>query len=89
MMYFETIIKPHHAGFGEYDQEPPNGEGWEDEADLIAEMRSNEPDLLELGVDALPKGVQDIRGKIHNESGRIFALPYDDGSVRYFAVVAK
>jgi hypothetical protein len=84
-MYYETTITPCASGFGEYQQNYPNGEGWELEADLVTEMFSNEPELLELGTDELPDGIEDIRGRIHNQAGRIFVLPGTPN--QYFAVV--
>jgi hypothetical protein len=88
-MFYETTITPSAGGFGEYDQNTPNGDGWEFAYDLVSEMRGNEPELAEIGIDDLPEGCEDIRGRIHNQAGRIFALPPADvsDSAHYFAVV--
>jgi len=85
-MYYEAWIEKASGGFGEYEQLKPNGDGWETEDDVIVEMRANIPEMFELGVDPLPERIDDIRGRIHNQDGRIFAAE-TDGYVSYFAVV--
>lgn len=85
-MYYEISITPANAGFGEYQTSPVNGDGWADEYDLEMAMRGN-ADLYELGVDELPEGVDDIRGRIHNEPGRVFAAVGQDGMVAYTGIV--
>lgn len=84
-MYHEITIIPSNAGFGEYQTSPINGEGWEDEYALETEMRGN-AELYELGVDELPEGVEDIRGRIHDEPGRVFAVVSDFGT-QYVGIV--
>lgn len=83
-MYYEISIIPANGGFGEWQCQPVNGEGWADDYDLEAEMRGN-ADLYELGVDELPPGVEDIRGRIHNEPGRVFAI-VDSDRVGYVGI---
>jgi hypothetical protein len=78
MHYYEVVITPAHGGFGAYETSLDlTGDAWEDENDLVSEMRNNEPELVELGVDELPEGVDDIRGRIHNEPYRVFAFPHE------------
>jgi len=90
-MYYEATIKGSNGGFGEYDQQFFDfGEGWEDEQDLINECYQNvNGDLYELGVDELPDGLDDIRGSIHNQDGRIFGWLDDRGEPHYFAIVCQ
>ena len=44
-------------------------------------------DVYELGVDILPQGVEDIRGKIHNKPERVFAVK-DGSEIYYFGLNA-
>ena len=44
-------------------------------------------DVYELGVDILPQGVEDIRGKIHNNPERVFAVK-DGSEIYYFGLNA-
>jgi hypothetical protein len=74
----EARIKPSPSGFGEYYVDG-QGDAWASEADLLCEMRNGDGTLLELGKDELPKGVKDIRGHIHYEPARIFAIIDSDG----------
>lgn len=77
-MYAETTINPCSSGFGMYQTGEYNGDQWENESDLIAEMESNY-NLFELGIDELPEGMEDIRGNIHNEPTRVFGFIEDIG----------
>jgi hypothetical protein len=61
--YHEIIIVPSSGGFGEWQSQRPNGDGWASQSDLLAAIVANvRGELIELGVDALPDGVDDIRG---------------------------
>jgi hypothetical protein len=88
-LYAETTIRPHHAGFGMYDVDAANSPSdYSDDADILNEITDGT--VYELGVDTLPDGVEDIRGKIYNEPTRVFALVLDaDESVVYFGLIAK
>jgi len=87
-MYYEHCIEQASGGFGEYQSQPINGEGWEDEGALEIEMAQGAADqgaeLIEL-VDGVDEAI-DIRGRIHNEPGRVFALVWDDGRVAYTGI---
>lgn len=69
-------------------------------SDLLAECGEAGDELFELGRDELPAEIEDIRGKIRNESGRIFAIwgapepdtetwieSSGDRTISYFAIV--
>jgi len=91
MTYHESRIDPSHSTDGEWVQNQHDiGEGWADEGDLLSECSQNVGSLYELGVDELPDGLEDIRGSIHNQAGRIFGYFGDSGGellARYFAIV--
>lgn len=81
-------ISPAHGGFGEYDQDHQfTEETTEDE--VFSSLQDQGLMVYELGVDELPGSVEDIRGRIHNQEGRIFAVEIDDdqGGVEYFSLV--
>ena len=84
--YFETVITPHHAGFGMWQAGETSGEGWADETDLLNEAASCGP-LYELGVNE-PEG-SDIRGNIYGTVGRVFCFHDEDGEIRYFGIVER
>lgn len=92
-MFYEVTIKAAHGGFGEYDCLPINGEGWADQQDLLDEISGNYDSMFELTdeivANALPGQAEDIRGRIHNEPARVFAIVHDDNTVTYFGVVEK
>ena len=75
--YAEARIAPCSSGFGEYQVQEP-GDTWDDLGDLMDEMRSGcnitGERLLLLGYESLPEGIEDIRGRIHNEPPRVYAI---------------
>lgn len=74
-MFFEVTISASASGFGQFQTNPINGEGWVDASDLQSAMADGVGgNLYELGVDDLPDGVEDIRGSIANEPERVFAV---------------
>jgi hypothetical protein len=80
------IVK-HHAGFGMFQAEPPNGDDYSDESDLEDTMRDGcGYDLHELGVDEVPEGAEDIRGRIYNEPHRVFVFVDQDGRPHYVGI---
>lgn len=85
--YYEVSITPASSGFGEY-QCTSNGEGWVDDGDLLSEIAQNsDGEIIELCDGAeLSDGAEDIRGRIHNEPRRVFALVRDDGEIGYFGI---
>ncbi len=85
--FFEVGITAAHGGFGEYDCSAIEGEGWANRQDLIEECQGNiSGTLYELGVDALPSGMEDIRGRIHAEPPWIYAYTNEAGDAHYFGV---
>jgi len=87
---YEITISPASGGFGEYQSDPIDGEGWADSDDLLNQISSNGVDAVELidGV-VLPAGLEDIRGRIHNEPQRVFGFIGPDGDPCYFGIVVK
>lgn len=81
--FFAVTIQPAHGGFGEYQRSEINGEAWAFEADLLQECG----DIIVLGRDDLPDGVEDIRGRIHHEPQTVFAVVQQDGTVEYHGIV--
>ena len=81
--YFEVTITPAHGGFDEFQCSEINGEAWDFEADLLQEAG----DIIVLGRDELPDGIEDIRGRIHNEPQTIFAIVHDEHHVSYYGIV--
>jgi hypothetical protein len=77
-MFHEVIITPRHDGFGAY-RTVVCDVGWEVEQDLLDDIGySGAFTVFELGVDELPEGLDDIRGKIYNEPERVFGFFYED-----------
>jgi hypothetical protein len=91
-MFYEVSIQACPSGFGEFQCQPINGEGWADVNELLTEITSNNDHVFELTdevVDsALPGQADDIRGRIHNEPDRVFAI-VDGDRVFYFGIVEK
>lgn len=87
--YSECLIKACHSGFGLYAQNNNDtGDAWDDRGDLINAIRDNfgsELVLLSDNAD-LPDGIEDIRGRIHNEAGDIYGWLDDRGDAHYFAI---
>ena len=77
--YVAVSIQPASGGFGEYDVLSDTSEPYDSESDLLDAMSEN-LELYELGVDALPDGMDDIRGCIHNQPERVFGY-MEDGEV--------
>lgn len=94
--YVEVNITPAASGFGLWDAGDSNGEKWDDADELLDEIRQTPgiDEVYELGVDELPEGVENIRGKINNQPGRVFACKLirqkgsspDDDLIRYFGI---
>lgn len=87
-MIYEVSIQACASGFGEFQCQPINGEGWADASDLLSEISSNGIEFWELGADELIEGAEDIRGRIHNEPERVFAARQGD-SIFYFGLTSK
>lgn len=85
-MFYEVSIQPAPGGFGEWQCQPINDEGWEDVNELLAEIAA-QYEYFELGNldDELPDGAEDIRGRIHNEPDRMFVMD-QDGRIVYFGI---
>jgi hypothetical protein len=89
MAYREFRLQPSEGGLDEYQAGDASGEIWDDEIDLVVAMRHGvaPADLYELGVDELPGGVEDIRGRIQNEPARVFGWLDRRGDVQYACIV--
>lgn len=91
-MFFQVTIVPASSGFGEYQCLPINGEGWVDEQDLLDEITSNNDHVFELTdeivASVLPGQAEDIRGRIHGQPERVFAI-VDGERVSYFGITAR
>ena len=97
-IYTACNIKPAPSGFGMWERgekqiSPQNS--YADLNDLLLAAGSNGPNLIDLETaledkDFIEAGIEDIRGRIYNEPGRIYAVLGEagDGSpcVRYFGV---
>jgi len=79
-MYTEATIVPASGGFGEFEQQNPNGDWWEDDGDLLCEILSNEPDAEKCPEVEIPA--------IRNQDGVIYRIP-DGNEYRYFAIVSQ
>ncbi len=89
-LYRETVIKRHHAGFGFWESYSNAEFEWKDDEDLLQEIAQNiEGEIYELNFDKLPREVDNISGRIHNEPTRVFAVIEDNGDVRYFGIEAS
>ena len=84
-MHYEISIVANPSGFGEFQAQPINGEGWDSACDLLAGIANNTAEYSELGVDDLIEGAEDIRGRIHIEPPRVFAARFGD-AIRYFGI---
>jgi hypothetical protein len=81
-MFYETTITAQASGFGMYQANEYNGEGWESLADLEAAMSEGmDGPVVELtddtdltGID----GVEDIRGRIHRQPEHVYAAVQGD-----------
>ena len=89
MAYKECRLQPSENGLGEYQPGESDGETWDNEGDLVDAMRGGvaPADLYELGVDELPEGIEDIRGRIQNEPERVFGWLDEQGGVQYTCIV--
>jgi hypothetical protein len=83
--FHAVAISPCSAGFGQYQVSPINSEAWASALDLLAEIAGNVGDVFSLGVDALPPGIEDIRGRIENEPESIHAY-FENGGPVYFGI---
>lgn len=87
--YQYISIQPAHGGFGEYDAFAAGGECWASDSDLLAVCAGNFGEITELEDDAdLPDGIEDIRGRIHNEPKAIYAYIDAEGDANYFGISA-
>jgi hypothetical protein len=89
MAYKECRIQPCAGGSGGYQPDGPDAQAWDDEGDLLDALRYDvaPADLYELGVDELPDGIEDIRGRIQNEPARVFGWLDEQGIAQYACIV--
>jgi hypothetical protein len=73
-----------------YEAGDTSGDVWADETDLLDAITEGiaPAALVELGVDPLPDGIEDIRGRIQSESDRVFAWLDEWGNAQYTGIVA-
>ncbi len=88
MLYQEATISPSHSGFGERVCNRYNlGEPWY-LYEWILNVEGQGYECFILGQDELPDGIEDIRGKIHNEPPIVIAVrEREDGQVSYRGLV--
>jgi len=84
-MYRECCILPASGGFGEW-QAGEYGEPCDVDV-LTGDIYQNIGfPVLELGVDDLPDGLEDIRGRVHNQPARIFGYLDENGCPHYCGI---
>jgi len=83
-MYKESVITPHHAGFGMWDGGRPEGDEW---ADVLEWQQACDTPygIWELSDELFadprtPDEIEDIRGHVYNGPDRIFAICHRDGA---------
>lgn len=87
--YFEVVITP-APGSSEFLVNS-NGEAWsnqDDLADAMAEgIRDQGGELIEIADgNVLPQGLEDIRGRVHNEPSRVFGWLDHEGEPHYCGI---
>lgn len=91
--FYEQGISKHHGGFGMYQAGEINGDGWENESDLLFEISKNlGVEIFELGKDTLPEGIDDISGRIYGKYGKLFGYFQEEQqeiSAQYFSIMEK
>ena len=82
MVYYkECAVVPMYSGFGMYQSLECNGDRYDSPEEILSEAQ-NTIRLYILGEDDLPEGIEDIRGRIHNEPNIVFAF-VEKGNVYY------
>ena len=84
--YYEVVLRPCAAGFGEWERAGSEGDGYRSPMEILSEAFGDGAEWWTLGVDALPPDVPDIRGRIHDEPRAVYAYRQDDGSIAYFGI---
>lgn len=90
MKYQERRLTAFPGGFGEWNMDPEGSELYDDLSELIAAAADNGCALVELGTpEAEALGAEDIRGRIHNERGVVYAFAYGDNptDIGYTAII--
>lgn len=91
--YHFVDLKPASDRFGGYDEGLADDAGHHDLQEMVTDAGAH-VDLYELGVDELPEGVEDIRGRIYAYAGAyqervaVYAVMDRGGWVTYQSVVA-
>jgi len=93
-IYTPVAINPAHSGFGMYQSDHCHAnpfDSWADKGELIHEMTVNSDRFLKLEhaltePDFIELGVEDIRGRIHNQPAHLYAQ-IDGGYIRYVGFV--
>ena len=84
-MFYQSEIVPCNGQW--FTASHNASDGWQFEGDLLQAIFSAEcGEIYELGKANLPEEVEDIRGLIHDEPPRVFAI-VDGWQVLYFGIV--
>jgi hypothetical protein len=62
-----------------------DGETFDEIRDIINNIASTGTEIYELGADALPDTIEDIRGMITNEPTHVYAI-VKNGTIGYFGI---
>lgn len=81
VFYHEVGLMPCPGGFGEWQRSGEPEGLFEDPEEVIADLDTT---VFEIGVDALPDGIEDLRGKIRDEPARVFGYLDEMGTAHYF-----
>ena len=84
-LYRETMITPSNTTDGEWVARQDGAtDVWALDAWMDAVRDNGADEIIELEDGAtLPAGVEDIRGRIHNQPSRVYAVIMRDGGIRY------
>ena len=86
MKFYEVSVLPASGGSDEYQCAPIDGEGWSDAFDLLHEIEGTLcTDVFEL-IGDLPDGLEDIRGRIHDEPAAVYGWLDGSGAPHYFGI---
>ena len=87
IMFQAYTITPCDSTPSEFQISPDGSDEYPDVESLLEDCHWCGADAIyELGEDELPEEIKDIRGKIHNQRGRIFGF-FDSDRPHYFAVI--
>lgn len=89
MLFTYVLIKPCASGFKKYEADHSDKTVWHD-SDIVnaceIALSAFDGKLYELGVDAIPEEIEDIRGEIHNEPDRVLVQHIPGRTPYYFGL---